>query len=269
MTDQMLQTRATAAAWASADPVLDAGQLGYETDTGVLKCGDGATAWTALDPIGGTGGGGGGLTLDDLMPWYLKTANMHATYSDDFVAGPDLSKWTRRTVVSGDETSDVWNSEAGVGWTNAAAGWWYTMPAPAGDFYWHAAVALESASTTSHLGAGILDSTGAGRAAVTRAGTGIANVSLTAYAYSGYNTDYAETAIRHRLEMWAVTIRKSGTSYSVGGRRCLPDVAGFNRLPVLATANTWAGTVDRLAVGVPFTDAPFTRAMILRANLTT
>lgn len=270
MTDLMQQTRGTAAAWATADPVLEAGQLGVITDTGEIVVGDGVTAFTGLTPIGsGGGGGGGGMTIDDIMPWYLKSANMHATYSDDFVGGPDLTKWTRRTVTSGDETQDVWNAEAGVGWTNANAGWEYLMPAPAGDFYWHAAVAVESASATSQVGAGIIDSTGAGRAAVLRNGTGIANVSLAAYVYSGYNTDYAETAVRHRLEVWAVSIRKSGTSYSVAGRRCLPDVAGFNRLPVFATANTWTGTVDRLMVGCTFTDAAFSRAMILRANLTT
>ena len=40
--------RDTAANWTSNDPVLEDGQLGYETDTGKWKWGDGATAWTAL-----------------------------------------------------------------------------------------------------------------------------------------------------------------------------------------------------------------------------
>jgi hypothetical protein len=39
----------TAAAWASADPTLLAGEMGVESDTGQSKVGDGATAWTALD----------------------------------------------------------------------------------------------------------------------------------------------------------------------------------------------------------------------------
>jgi hypothetical protein len=38
----------TAAAWASANPVLAVGEPGYEEDTGVVKVGDGATAWLAL-----------------------------------------------------------------------------------------------------------------------------------------------------------------------------------------------------------------------------
>jgi hypothetical protein len=40
--------RDTAANWTSNDPTLEAGQLGYETDTRKWKWGDGATAWTAL-----------------------------------------------------------------------------------------------------------------------------------------------------------------------------------------------------------------------------
>lgn len=41
--------RGTAAEWTAANPVLDEGEPGLETDTGNLKFGDGATAWDALD----------------------------------------------------------------------------------------------------------------------------------------------------------------------------------------------------------------------------
>lgn len=44
-----IQTRrGTAAQWTSANPVLAAGEQGYETDTGKIKVGDGTTAWSAL-----------------------------------------------------------------------------------------------------------------------------------------------------------------------------------------------------------------------------
>lgn len=42
------QRRDTAANWTAADPTLLAGELGYETDTGKWKIGDGSTAWTSL-----------------------------------------------------------------------------------------------------------------------------------------------------------------------------------------------------------------------------
>ena len=44
----MDQRAGTAAEWQSADPTLIANEIGYETDTGKWKWGDGATAWTSL-----------------------------------------------------------------------------------------------------------------------------------------------------------------------------------------------------------------------------
>jgi len=43
--------RGTAALWTSTNSVLLAGQFGYETDTSLLKVGDGSTAWNSLPYI--------------------------------------------------------------------------------------------------------------------------------------------------------------------------------------------------------------------------
>lgn len=40
--------RDTAANWTAANPTLEAGEAGYETNTGKIKYGDGATAWNSL-----------------------------------------------------------------------------------------------------------------------------------------------------------------------------------------------------------------------------
>jgi hypothetical protein len=45
--------RDTAAAWTQANPVLAQGEPGFEHDTGLLKIGDGATAWNSLDYASG------------------------------------------------------------------------------------------------------------------------------------------------------------------------------------------------------------------------
>lgn len=46
---EKIQIRNDAAAdWTSNDPTLLVGELGYETDTGKFKIGDGVTAWTSL-----------------------------------------------------------------------------------------------------------------------------------------------------------------------------------------------------------------------------
>jgi hypothetical protein len=48
------QRRDTAANWTTQNPTLKAGEIGYETDTGYIKVGDGSTAWTSLAYIHGT-----------------------------------------------------------------------------------------------------------------------------------------------------------------------------------------------------------------------
>ena len=40
--------RGTAASWTSANPTLSAGEPGVETDTGLIKIGNGTTAWNSL-----------------------------------------------------------------------------------------------------------------------------------------------------------------------------------------------------------------------------
>ena len=48
MTVRMQQRRGTAAEWTSANTVLSAGEIGFETDTSKFKIGDGTTAWNSL-----------------------------------------------------------------------------------------------------------------------------------------------------------------------------------------------------------------------------
>lgn len=49
--------RGTAAAWTSAATVLSAGEIGFETDTGKFKIGDGTTAWASLSYFDDTDAG--------------------------------------------------------------------------------------------------------------------------------------------------------------------------------------------------------------------
>jgi hypothetical protein len=48
MATRMQQRRGTAAQWTAANPVLAAGEIGFETDTNKFKMGNGTSAWTAL-----------------------------------------------------------------------------------------------------------------------------------------------------------------------------------------------------------------------------
>lgn len=61
MRDDLIQLRrGTAAEWTAADPVLDAGEPGYELDTDQVKIGNGTDVWSALPYFGAGGGGAGG-----------------------------------------------------------------------------------------------------------------------------------------------------------------------------------------------------------------
>ena len=48
MSTRMQQRRGTAAQWTAANPVLAAGEIGFETDTNQFKMGDGSTVWSGL-----------------------------------------------------------------------------------------------------------------------------------------------------------------------------------------------------------------------------
>lgn len=52
---QIQVRRGTAAQWTSANPILAAGEWGYESDTNKAKIGNGSSTWTALSYFGGSG----------------------------------------------------------------------------------------------------------------------------------------------------------------------------------------------------------------------
>lgn len=54
---QIRVRRDTASAWAAANPVLAAGEIGYETNTQKMKVGDGSTTYGSLPYLSGTGSG--------------------------------------------------------------------------------------------------------------------------------------------------------------------------------------------------------------------
>ena len=58
----------TAAEWATLNPVLIKGQMAYESDTGAVKVGDGASRYADLKYAGviaGGSGGDSGMVIED------------------------------------------------------------------------------------------------------------------------------------------------------------------------------------------------------------
>lgn len=99
MAQQIQIRRGTAADAVAADPVLAEGEQGYETDTGVVKIGDGTTPWASL-PVAFTVGdnatsgslNGTSILWDgDSYAWVSGTQS----YAADTSRGPiGISQWT-------------------------------------------------------------------------------------------------------------------------------------------------------------------------------
>ena len=92
--------RDTAANWTSVNPVLAAGEAGFESDTGKLKIGDGTTAWSSIGYVSG----GASVEVSDTPPaeaeantlwWESDSARLFIYYDNFWVeavagsAGPE------------------------------------------------------------------------------------------------------------------------------------------------------------------------------------
>jgi hypothetical protein len=67
--------RGTAAQWTSANPTLDVGEPGYETDSRKQKIGDGVTPWTELSYSGGGGVAGGLVQVFTMAGSLIQTSD--------------------------------------------------------------------------------------------------------------------------------------------------------------------------------------------------
>jgi hypothetical protein len=82
MATRMQQRRGTAEQWTAANPVLAAGEIGFETDTNKFKMGNGSSAWSALQYFANTAGLE--ALLNDGAPAALNTLNeIAAAINDD------------------------------------------------------------------------------------------------------------------------------------------------------------------------------------------
>ncbi len=75
--------RGTLTQWSTANPTLSVGEIGFESDTGKFKIGNGTLAWNALDYAGG-----GGATVSATAPaspdqgalWFNSTTGITSIY---------------------------------------------------------------------------------------------------------------------------------------------------------------------------------------------
>lgn len=123
--------RDTAANWASANPTLAGGEFGYETDTGKVKIGDGATAWSSLAYLApSTGTGSSPLTTKGDV-WGYSTADARIPVgTDGQVLTADSTqtlgvKWA--TPSGGSGGAGTWRTEINPNWNfDVVSGTWST-----------------------------------------------------------------------------------------------------------------------------------------------
>ena len=99
MATRMQQRRGTASQWTTADPILAAGEIGFESDTNKFKIGDGVNHWADLSYFS---------TIDDIVdgaPGLLDTLNeIAAALGDD----PDFAT---KVVPLAKKTTIQWTAD--------------------------------------------------------------------------------------------------------------------------------------------------------------
>lgn len=98
MATRMQQRRGTALEWLTADPVLAAGEIGFETDTNSFKIGDGINNWSLLDYFDNTATLQG--TIDNYIPLSEKAQPLG-------VATLDANGFVPASQLDIDVTSDI------------------------------------------------------------------------------------------------------------------------------------------------------------------
>jgi len=99
--------RDTSANWTSLNPTLSAGEIGYETNTGKFKIGNGSTLWSALDYFLDSSDLSGYLTASSASTTYLTQASASTTYLTQSSASTNYLDKTDASVTLATASASV------------------------------------------------------------------------------------------------------------------------------------------------------------------
>lgn len=200
----------------------------------------------------------GGSSGGSQSPWYLSRKALHGTYGDDFSGTSLNGRWTRRNIVSGDET---WQAgESGVYVSGLVGGDLYLQTAPGGDFSIEVDCSQWSTATTTLIGPVIISSSGAGCAVAIRPNNGIFIINLASYVFSSYGPSLSGYSTGLNTNRVWLRLNKSSTNFtaqfSLNGQVWSPA----------SSAQSNAFTVDRIGVGCVYSDTTG-EALLSRFNV--
>ena len=105
--------RDTSANWTSLNPTLSSGEIGYETNTGKFKIGNGSTLWSALDYFLDSSDLSGYLTASSASTTYLAQASASTTYLTQSSASTTYLTQTSASTIYQPKVENVDNAEIG------------------------------------------------------------------------------------------------------------------------------------------------------------
>ena len=127
MTTKIQLRRDTSANWTSTNPTLFSGEIGFETNTGKFKIGNGSTVWSSLDYFLDSSDLSGYLTAASASTTYLTQASASTSYLTQASASTtyltQVSASTTYSTISSPTFTGIVNIPSGVVTTSSNAGY--------------------------------------------------------------------------------------------------------------------------------------------------
>lgn len=227
--------KGTAAQWTGANPILLAGELGYETDTGKLKIGNGTTAWVTLD-----------YSIDPTVAVVVDHGALTGLADDDHTQYHTDARGDARYALIGHSHSGTYEPDATIlkqadvddTPVNGAT----TAPVSSNWAYDHAGLATAHGIST--FGASLVDDADAGTARTTLGLGTAATQNTTAFEASGTVSTHAALTTTHGISSFGASLVDDADASTARTTLGLGTVATTAATDYATAAHNHSGTYE-------------------------